>query len=170
MAVPLALLGGTARTALMAKYGAEQASQISKKSLGFDFIPLLTSLVLYYVIAFAFAKFMEASKFATGGILIIANLIGVNIPSSEELPNQWNRLFDETGYNGIKFWDIINVVALLIVISTALNFQKNTEDSGNQVQLITWAIFAMIGGFIVVTGISKLVMKLQERNFQSEFR
>jgi hypothetical protein len=36
--------------------------------------------------------------------------------------------------------------------------------------LITWAIFAMIGGFIVVTGVSKLVMKLQERNFQQEFK
>ena len=113
---------------------------------------------------------MEASKFATGGIVSIANFLGFNVPSTEELPSQWNRLFDETGYNGVKFWDIINVVALLIVIATALNFQKNTEASGNQVQLITWAIFAMIGGFIIVTGVSKLVMKLQERNFQSEFR
>ena len=95
---------------------------------------------------------------------------GKLVPFGEELPNQWNRLFDETGYNGVKFWDIINVVALLIVIATALNFQKNTEASGNQVQLITWAIFTMIGGFIVITGVSKLVMKLQERNFQSEFR
>ena len=157
-------------SALIARQSAKEASKISKKSLGFDFIPLLTSLILYYVIAFAFAKFMEASKFATGGIVAIANFLGFNVPSSEELPNQWNRLFDETGYNGVKFWDIINVVALLIVIATALNFQKNTEASGNQVQLITWAIFAMIGGFIVVTGVSKLVMKLQERNFQSEFR
>ena len=52
-------------SALIARQGAKEASKISKKSLGFDFIPLLTSLVLYYVIAFAFAKFMEASKFAS---------------------------------------------------------------------------------------------------------
>ena len=157
-------------SALIARQGAKEASKISKKSLGFDFIPLLTSLVLYYVIAFGFAKFMEASKFATGGFISIANFLGANIPSTEELPSQWNRLFDETGYNGVKFWDIINVVALLIIIATALNFQKNTEASGNQVQLITWAIFAMLGGFIIVTGVSKLVMKLQERNFQQEFK
>jgi hypothetical protein len=157
-------------SALIARQSAKEASKISKKSLGFDFIPLLTSLILYYVIAFAFAKFMEASKFATGGFISIANFLGANIPSTEELPSQWNRLFDETGYNGVKFWDIINVVALLIIIATALNFQKNTEASGNQVQLITWAIFAMLGGFIIVTGISKLVMKLQERNFQQEFK
>ena len=102
-------------SALIARQGAKEASKISKKSLGFDFIPLLTSLILYYVIAFAFAKFMEASKFATGGFISIANFLGANIPSTEELPSQWNRLFDETGYNGVKFWDIINVVALLIV-------------------------------------------------------
>ena len=157
-------------SALIARQGAKEASKISKKSLGFDFIPLLTSLVLYYVIAFAFAKFMEASKFATGGFISIANFLGANIPSTEELPSQWNKLFDEGGYSGVKFWDIINVVALLIIIATALNFQKNTEASGNQVQLITWAIFAMLGGFIIVTGVSKLVMKLQERNFQQEFK
>ena len=157
-------------SALIARQSAKEASKISKKSLGFDFIPLLTSLILYYVIAFGFAKFMEASKFATGGFISIANFLGANIPSTEELPSQWNRLFDETGYNGVKFWDIINVVALLIIIATALNFQKNIEASGNQVQLITWAIFAMLGGFIIVTGVSKLVMKLQERNFQQEFK
>ena len=158
-------------SALIARQGAKEASKISKKSLGFDFIPLLTSLVLYYVIAFAFAKFMEASKFATGGIVSIANFLGFNVPSTEELPSQWNRLFDETGYNGVKFWDIINVVALLIVIATALNFQKSVESiPERKVSPITWAIFAMIGGFIVITGVSKLVMKLQERNFQSEFR
>ena len=45
-------------SALVARQGAKEASKISKKALGFDFIPLLTSLVLYYVIAFAFAKFI----------------------------------------------------------------------------------------------------------------
>ena len=39
-------------SALVARQGAKEASKISKKSLGFDFIPLLTSLILYYVIAF----------------------------------------------------------------------------------------------------------------------
>ena len=62
-------------SALIAKQGAKEASKISKQMLGFDFIPLLTSLILYYVIAFAFAKFMEASKFATGGIVAIANFL-----------------------------------------------------------------------------------------------
>ena len=156
--------------ALLASAGAKQVRKISEQRLGFDFIPLLTSLFLFYSIAFVFAKFMEAVKFATGGWLAIANFIGIKIPSTEELPSTWNQLFDEAGYKGIKWWDLVNVVAILIVIATAFNFQKSVEASGNgnKVSYITWAIFAMIAGFIIVTGVSKLVVKLQERNFQWE--
>ena len=113
---------------------------------------------------------MEAVKFATGGWIAIANFIGIKVPSTEELPSTWNQLFDETGYKGVKWWDLVNIVAILIVIATAFNFQKSVEASGNKVSYITWAIFAMITGFIVITGVSKLVVKLQERNFQSEFK
>ena len=157
-------------TAMLASAGAKQARKISVDHLGFDFIPLLTSLFLFYSIAFIFAKFMEAVKFATGGWIAIANFIGIKVPSTEELPSTWNKLFDETGYKGIKWWDLVNIVAILIVIATAFNFQKSVEASGNKVSYITWAIFAMIAGFIVITGVSKLVVKLQQRNFQSEFK
>ena len=154
----------------IAKVSSKEASKASKSYLGFDFIPLITSLFIFYAIAFVFAKFMQASKFATGGFIAIANFIGINIPSTEELPNSWNRLFDEEGFNGVKWWDLINVVAVLIIVATAINFQKSTEASGNSVQPITWAIFGLLASFIVITGVSKLIMKLQERNFQSEFR
>ena len=157
-------------TALLARQGAKQASKISAQHLGFDFIPLITSLLIFYSIAFVFAKYMEGVQFATGGIRAIAGVLGYNMPSTEELPNTWTQLFSETGVKGFKFWDIINIVAILIIIATAFNFQKTTEATGNKVQPITWAIFTMLVSFIVITGVSKLVMKLQQRNFQSEFK
>ena len=157
-------------TALLAKQGAKQASKISAQYLGFDFIRLFTSLLIFYSIAFVFAKYMEGVQFATGGIRAIAGVLGYNMPSTEELPNTWTQLFSETGVKGFKFWDIINIVAILIIIATAFNFQKTTEATGNKVQPITWAIFTMLVSFIVITGVSKLVMKLQQRNFQSEFK
>jgi len=158
-------------TAILARQGAKQASKISAQHLGFDFIPLITSLLIFYSIAFVFAKYMEGVQFATGGIRAIAGVLGYSMPSSEELPNTWTQLFSETGFKGFKFWDIINVVAILIIVVTAFNFQKSTEAIPNaKVQPITWAIFAMLVSFIVITGVSKLVMKLQQRNFQSEFK
>ena len=157
-------------TAILAKQGAKQAQKISVQYLGFDFVPLITSLFIFYVIAFVIAKFMEASKLATGGFMALSNLLGFKVPSSAELPDTWSQLFTETGYKGFKFWDIINITALLIVVVTALNFQKSVEATGNKVQPITWAIFGLIGGFITIAGISKLVMKFTERKFQQEFR
>jgi len=155
---------------MLAQQGTKQARKASVQYLGFDFIPLITSLFIFYTIAFIISKFMEASQLATGGFLSLANFLGFNVPNPSEMPSAWTKLFSENGYQGFKFWDVINVVSVLIVVATAINFQNSTEASGNKVQPITWAIFSLIAGFIILTGVSKLVVKLQERRFQSEFK
>ena len=157
-------------TSILAKQGAKQAQKVSVQYLGFDFVPLITSLFVFYVIAFVIAKFMQASQLASGGFMALSNLLGFKVPSSAELPDTWSKLFTETGYKGFKFWDIINVTALLIVVVTALNFQKSTEATGAKVQPITWVIFGLLVGFITLTGVSKLVMKYSKNNFQRENR
>lgn len=154
----------------IAQRSGKEASKVSRTMLGFDFIPLITSLFIFYTIAFLFSKYMEASKFASGGFIAFANLIGFNIPPPEELPNSWNKLFDEEGLNGVKWWDLINIIAIVIIVATAFQFNNNTKAKGDEVQPITWAIFGLMVSFIVITGVSKLVTKLQQRNFQSEFR
>ena len=165
VAIPASALAG-----LVATKVAKEASKISKVSLGFDFIPLISGIVIFYTIAFVFAKFMEASKYATGGFIFFANQLGFNVPPQQELPNSLNRLFDEGGLNGVKFWDLINVIAMVIIIATAFQFYSNTKAQGGQVQPITWAIFGILVSFIIVTGMSKLVTRIQQRNFQSDFR
>jgi len=207
---------------LIAKQGAKQAKAVSTQYLGFNFIPLLTSLTLFYIISFTIAKFMEASIYASGAIRAIANVIGYKIPKSEELPQGIVRLFvndtnipegftyqptstetlpgTEGKFNpknwdkpydygslehqeadpesfpqkplrfNIKFWDIINIVAILLVVFTAFNFQKITEAKGDKVQPITWVIFGLIVAFITMTGVSKLIMKYSTNNFQRENR
>ena len=204
---------------LIAKQGAKQAKAVSTQYLGFDFIPLLTSLALFYIISFTIAKFMEASIYATGAIRAIDGVLGYKIPKSEELPQGIVKLFVTTqegfeyqptstetlqGTEGrfnppdwdkpydygslehqqadpdsfpqkpirfnLKFWDIVNIVAILIIVVTAFNFQKSTEATGAKVQPITWVIFGLIVGFITLTGVSKLVMKYSTNNFQRENR
>jgi len=155
---------------MLAQQGTKQARKASTQYLGFDFIPLISSLLVFYSIAFVIAKFMQASQLATGGFSALANLFGFSVPSQNEMPNVWTKLFSETGYQGFKFWDIINVLSVLIIIATAINFQNTTEANGNKVQPITWAIFSLLAGFIILTGVSKLVVKLQERKFQSDFK
>ena len=154
-------------TAVLASQTAKIARQQSVQYLGFDFIPLITSLFVFYTVAFLIAKFMEASQYATGGFIALANLLGFNIPTAQELPNNWNKLFTDEGINGIKFWDIINIVAVLAIIVTALNFQKSTEASGNKVQITTWLVFGLIATFFTIGGLSKLVVKMQQYNFQN---
>ena len=156
--------------ASMGKVGAKEASQVSKKLLGFDFIPLITSLVIFYVLAFLIAKFMEASILAKGGVMAFATLLGYTVPSKEQLPDTWAKLFTDEGINGIKFWDLVNVSVLLIVIATALMHKKNVEAMGGQVEPTTWAIFIMLGAFVSIAGLSKLVMNFSQNKFQREMK
>jgi len=151
---------------MVAKRGAKEVSTISKKMLGFDFIPLITSLTIFYVIAFVIAKFMEASRLASGAFATISKLAGYHVPSSAELPQNWNRLFTPEGFNGFTFWDIINVIAVLLIVVTALNHQKTVESMGNKVAPTTWAIFGLLAGFIVISGVSGIVMKIQKQRVQ----
>ena len=156
--------------ASMGKVGAKEASQVSKKLLGFDFIPLITSLVIFYVLAFLIAKFMEASILAKGGLMAFVNLLGYTVPTKEQLPNAWSKLFTDEGINGIKFWDLVNVSVLLIVIATALMHKKNVEAMGGQVEPTTWAIFITLGAFVSIAGLTKLVMNFSQNKFQREMK
>jgi len=83
---------------MLAQQGTKQARKASVQYLGFDFIPLITSLFIFYTIAFIISKFMEASQLATGGFLSLANFLGFNVPNPSEMPSAWTKLFSENGY------------------------------------------------------------------------
>jgi hypothetical protein len=59
---------------------------------------------------------------------------------------------------------------LLIVIATALMHKKNVEAMGGQVEPTTWAIFIMLGAFVSIAGLSKLVMNFSKNKFQREMK
>jgi len=51
-----------------------------------------------------------------------------------------------------------------------LMHKKNVEAMGGQVEPTTWAIFIMLGAFVSIAGLSKLVMNFSQNKFQREMK
>jgi len=86
VAVPAMLAGKTAR----------KSGQILQEQFGYNFIDLITKLVLFYVISFLIAKYMEAVIYFQGGLSTIAGFFGIKLVQADQLPNQWVSLFVDT--------------------------------------------------------------------------
>jgi hypothetical protein len=86
---PHLLVGG----ALGAKKATEKTGELLEKKLGYNFIDLITKLVLFYLISYIIAKYMEAVIYFQGGLTHLAALFGIKFVQSDQLPKQWVELF-----------------------------------------------------------------------------
>ena len=91
-----------APAATIAQAGLGTARQISVSTFQYDFVGLVTKLLVFLTLTFLFAKFMEATIYLRGGFVVFAKLFGINIPSSDQIPEPLKRLFGE-GYQAVSY-------------------------------------------------------------------
>jgi len=75
------------------KKGAEKTGELLEKKLGYNFLDLITKLVLFYSISFVISKYMEAVIYFQGGLQTVAGFFGIKLVQSDQLPKQWVELF-----------------------------------------------------------------------------
>ena len=80
----------------VARRGKKEVGDLYQRKLGYDFVNLVTKLVLFYSIAFLIAKYMEAVIYFQGGMATIAGFFGIKISQADQLPRQWVELFVDT--------------------------------------------------------------------------
>ena len=77
----------------VARRGKKEVGELYQRKLGYNFVDLITKLVLFYSIAFLIAKYMEAVIYFQGGMATIAGFFGIKISQADQLPKQWVELF-----------------------------------------------------------------------------
>jgi len=77
----------------VARRGKKEVGDLYQRKLGYDFVNLVTKLVLFYSIAFLIAKYMQAVIYFQGGMATIAGFFGIKISQADQLPRQWVELF-----------------------------------------------------------------------------
>ncbi len=121
----------------------------------YDFVNLGIKLIVFFGIMFAFAKFMEAVIFARGAFTILANFLGFNIPPADQVPQSLKDLFNG-GISGFKFWDIVKMIAIILVIAEFMGYMNRNKGNTSP---MTVGIFISI---LVILG-ATTVFDLKER-------
>ena len=73
--------------------GAEVTGEFLKEKMGYDFVNLVTKLVIYYVISFLISNYTEAVIYFQGGLTTIAGFFGIKLAQADKLPKRWVELF-----------------------------------------------------------------------------
>ena len=80
-------------SAYVTKKATEKTGELLEKKLGYNFLDLITKLVLFYSISFVISKYMEAVIYFQGGLQTVAGFFGIKLVQSDQLPQQWVQLF-----------------------------------------------------------------------------
>ena len=95
------------------KRGLKASREYSVSVLGYDFIGLISRLAIFFITGFLINAYFQAS--IQGGIWLnsLAGFFGVSFPTT--LPDWTIKLFT-TGFHNITFWQIVQTIAVLIVV------------------------------------------------------
>ncbi len=164
----LLLKGGTKLNPALAVagLGIDSAKVASREIFGFDFVNLGLKLLVYFTVALILAKVMEAIVFARGSFVLIANLLGFSIPKEEQLPQTLKDLFNG-GIKGFKFWDLVKVIAILLVITEMIMYVNQNRRMGSNPSPMTLGVFTLIIVSLGITTVPELVKRLKNADFSN---
>mgnify|MGYP003139063155 CR=1 FL=1 len=148
--IPLAIAAGVAK---------QQLKKTSKKSIsitGYDFVQL--SLRLFFFFGFAFVIDIYFKATITGGTFL--NVLGLNFPSS--MP-QWLTDFFTVGVKGFKFWDVIKIISIALVVLEYLRYEGDLKRLNESPNPTTTALFALITLGLSLITIPQLIQKFKEK-------
>lgn len=143
------------------------AQQLSIEAFGFDFTGLFMKLIFFFALNFLFAKFMEAIIFTRGIWVTVARLLGIQIPPADQVPDTIKKLFDG-GLGGFKFWDIVKLLAILLVVWEYFNYRKAQLSVGKSTSPLTTGVFVSIIGFLSITALPQIFKRLKTTDFNLE--
>ena len=121
---------------------------------------------MYFTGALIFAKVMEAIVFARGSFVLLANLLGFSIPKEEQLPQTLKDLFNG-GIKGFKFWDVVKIVALLLVITEMMMYINQNRKVGSNPSPMTLGVFTLIIVSLGATTVPELVKRIKSADFSN---
>jgi len=138
----------------------EGSQRLSKSQFQYDFPGLILKLTVYFVIAYTIAKFFESVIFGENTLKAFLNLLGVNLPNS--LPEPVVNFFSN-GIQGFKYWDIIKIFAILLVLYEWFNWYNSVKGNPKlPPSPMTQGVFAVLIAGLSLTTFPELIQRIRE--------
>ena len=147
------------------KRGLKASREYSVSVLGYDFIGLISRLAIFFLTGFLINSYFQAT--IQGGIWLnsLAGFFGLNFPTT--LPEWTTKLFT-TGFHNITFWQIVQVIAVLIVVVEYMQYDRMLKQTNEKPNVTTTAVFAMIGLGLSLITFPQIIQKVKEMRILNE--
>ena len=141
------------------KRGLKASREYSVSVLGYDFIGLISRLAIFFLTGFLINSYFQAT--IQGGIWLnsLAGFFGLNFPTT--LPEWVTKLFT-TGFHNITFWQIVQTIAVLIVVVEYMQYDRMLKQTNEKPNVTTTADFAMIGLGLSLVTFPQIIQKVKE--------
>jgi|TARA_R100000049_G_C1946432_1_gene91750 hypothetical protein len=141
------------------KRGLKASREYSVSVLGYDFIGLISRLAIFFLTGFLINSYFQAT--IQGGIWLnsLAGFFGLNFPTT--LPEWVTKLFT-TGFHNITFWQIVQTIAVLIVVVEYMQYDRMLKEKQEKPNVTTTAVFAMIGLGLSLITFPQIIQKVKE--------
>ena len=141
------------------KRGLKASREYSVSVLGYDFVGLISRLAIFFITGFLINSYFRAT--ISGGIWLnsLAGFFGLNFPTT--LPEWTTKLFT-TGFHNITFWQIVQVISVLIVVMEYMQYDRMLKEKQEKPNITTGAVFAMIGLGLSLITFPQIIQKVKE--------
>ena len=143
----------------VARKGFQASQKLSSDAFTFDFPALIVKLTVFYLVAYAVNKIFEAIIFGQNTLFGIARLFGVNLPST--LPEPIVNFFQE-GFKGVKYWDIVKVISILLVVMEWNNWNQTQKALRINPSPMTQGVFFVIISALILITVPELFQRFKE--------
>lgn len=141
------------------KRGLKASREYSVSVLGYDFIGLISRLAIFFLTGFLINSYFQAT--IQGGIWLnsLAGFFGLNFPTT--LPEWVTKLFT-TGFHNITFWQIVQTIAVLIVVVEYMQYDRMLKQNNEKPNVTTTSVFAIISLGLSLITFPQIIQKVKE--------
>ena len=144
---------------LLLQEGLRQTKKYSVSVLGYDFIGLAMRLGLFLTVGVLIQAYFTATISGGSFLNSIAGFFNIKFPDT--LPECLTKLFT-TGYNGIAFWQKLQVTAILLVIVEYMQYDRMLKEKDQKPNATSQAVFLIIAIALSLMVFPQTIQKIKE--------
>ena len=148
-----------------ARAGLKASKQYSVSVLGYDFIGLAMRLFLFLAVGVLIQSYFTATIAGGNWLNTVAGFFNIKFPST--LPEWLTKLFS-TGYNGVAFWQIMQIVSILLVLIEYQQYDRSLKEKGEKPNVTTQGVFLLIALALSLMVFPQMIQKFKEKQILSK--
>ena len=150
---------------LLLEEGLRRTKKYSVSVLGYDFIGLAMRLGLFLTVGVLIQAYFTATITGGSWLNIVAGFFNIKFPDT--LPEWLTKLFT-TGYNGIAFWQILQITAILLVIVEYMQYDRMLKEKDQKPNATSQAVFLVIALALSLMVVPQTIQKFKEMRILSK--